>query len=70
VKRIAYIGDFIKEMDKQNLLEEFSAWVDKEMPKAFSYYVAIEQVIDAYPGVRGQALEDLKASKKIWDRQI
>jgi hypothetical protein len=69
MKRVAYIGDFVKEMDNQGFLEEFSAWADKEMPTVFSYFIAIEQVIDAYPGGRGQALEDLKAGKKFWDRQ-
>ena len=66
IKRDVYIGDFVTEIHKRQLGHEFEMWHETAHPEFTNAYLLLEQIIDTYPGGRSDALDALRAGKKIW----
>jgi hypothetical protein len=67
MKRKVYVNDFVRELDRQNLIPSFEEWHERVHPNMGNGYLLIQKIVDDYPGGREQAYEDLKIGVRFWE---
>ena len=67
MKRDVYLTDFISELARQDMLEEFNTWLELARPELTNPYEALHVLVDSYPGGRFAAYKALRNSVKFWE---